>query len=439
MSTTFDDIKRRVSIIEIAERHGYRIQKGSGSRTPTMKNEETGDKICVFNPTDPYTQRYFNVKDESDKGNLWDFVKRRLESGAIPNTTRYSITSEPNKCVMAFLCDYLRIPLEERHQATEHIGQLQRNQEKPVEDFAPLLSPLERPEYLHYRGMSDKTINDPLFQGKVGNVNGRFDIALPIFDAEDRMVGLEKRNTGTKLFVAGSRKGIGVWHSNVPERIERVLITESPLDCIAYHQMKPNPHTLYIAHGGNLCKGQIDTINALLHANRGKVDIGKFEFLLGADNDEAGTGYDLALIRNQLETKGLKTECALTGSHKTLTIHQGAYIGYSRFCDAFSRSMKNGKVTYVPIAKEDDTYLRITYPTGDMATERSVCQAILDTDILPFTRLEKAVLKDWNEDLKKIKEISRDLKRPLPHEEFAEKYAGKKNIISKNQKKGMGL
>ena len=83
-----------------------------------------------------------------------------------------SITAEPNKCVMAFLCDYLRIPLEERHQATEHIGQLQRNQEKPVEDFAPLLSPLERPEYLHYRGMSDKTINDPLFQGKVGNVNG---------------------------------------------------------------------------------------------------------------------------------------------------------------------------------------------------------------------------------------------------------------------------
>lgn len=438
---SFDEIRRQVSIIEIAEHYGYQLQKGSGTRTPTMKNETTDDKIVILNPTDPSNQGYFSVRNDSDKGNLWSFVKFRLEMGLIPNRSRFSMVTDPSKCVMAVLYDYLNIPLEDRQESIERVKEMQKNQETQVVDFTPYLSPLERPEFLKTRGFSDKLINDPLFQGKIGNVTDRHDIALPIFNAEDKMVGLEKRNMGLKLFVAGSQKGIGVWHSNIPEQIEKVLITESPFDCMAYHQMMPSPNTLYIAHGGNLCKGQIDTINTLLHNNRGKVNLQKFEFLLGADNDEAGAGYDLAMIRSQIATKGMKTESSVSDNYKTLTIHEGSYVGFNRFCDNFSRNMKSESVTFVPISKGEDSYLIITYPQGDMRTEREVCQAILATGLLPFTRLEKAVLKDWNEDLIRIKEISRDAKRYITHEEFAKKHNGEenKNIISNKKSKKLKL
>lgn len=440
MRMSFDDIKRNVSIIEMAERYGYQIQKGSGTRTPTMKNEATGDKICIFNPTDSYTQRYFNVKNDSDKGNLWDFVKYRLEMGLIPNPSSFSVAADINKCVMAVLYDYLNIPLEEREQSKEHIKELQKNQEKPVEDFSPFFAPLEKAEFLHARGFSDKVITDPLFQGKIGNVTGKYDIALPIFNGEDKMVGLEKRNVGLKLFVAGSQKGTGVWHSNVPSVIDRVLITESPLDCIAYHQMMPNPNTFYIAHGGNLCKGQIDTINALLSTHKGKVNLQKFEFLLGADNDEAGVGYDLAIIKNQLCAKGMRIEANNAADYKTLTIHEGAYLGFDQFLDNFSRNLKSKTVFFMPRAGEEGSYMKITYPAANTLSERELCQAILSTQVLPFTRLEKAVMKDWNEDLKQLKELSRQLKRYVTHEEFAGKYNGDKlNIISNKKSKGLKL
>lgn len=438
---SLDEIRRRVSIIEIAEHYGYQLQKGSGTRMPAMKNEQTDDKIIIVNPTDPQNQGYFSVRNQSDKGNLWNFVKFRIEMGMIPNRTPFSVTGELNRCVMNTLLDYLNIPMEERQQSQERIAQMQKNQETKVTDFTPYFSPLEHIGFLQARGFSEKVLADPILTGRIGNVTGTQDIALPIFDAEGKMVGLEKRNKSTKLYVAGSQKGIGVWHSNVPDSIERVLITESPLDCIAHHQMMPNPHTLYIAHGGNLCKGQIETINTLLHNIKGKVNLKKFQFMLGADNDLAGTGYDLAFIKNQMSMKGMRVESSSNQSTKGITIHEGAFVGFQSFCDNFARNLKNKEINYLLRTTDEGSYLKITYPAADMKQERELCETILSTGLLPFTCLEKAVLKDWNDDLKQIKEVSREAKRYITHEEFAalNKNKGEENIISNKKPKRLKL
>lgn len=434
---TLDELRNKISIIEIAEHYGYKIQKGSGVRTPMMKHEESNDKIGIFNPTDIYNQRYFSVRNDSDKGGLYAFVKNRIESGIIPNRSSYSIVSDTYKCVTAVLYDYLNIPVEERCDVKDVVSDLKSRQQKPVEDFTAHFAPLTHKEFLCARGFSEKVLSDPLFEGRIGNITESHDTAFPIFNAEGKMIGLEKRNKNIKLFVAGSQRSIGVWHSNIPETIEKVLITESPLDCIAHHQMMPNANTLYIAHGGNLCQGQIETINTLLHSNIKKVDLKRFEYLLGADNDQAGVSYDLALIKNQLSMKAMKFESSQNGNVKTLIIHEGGFVGFEKFCDILSRHIKNKDINYLLREKDEKCFLRISYPSDNMSVERDLCVSILNTGILPFTKLEKAVLKDWNDDLKRIKEISKKEKRYITHEEFAAKkeYHGeeKENIISNNK------
>ncbi len=438
---TLDDIMRNVSIIELAQHYGYEIQKSGGTRVPILKNEANGDKICVFNPNDTYRQRYFSVHNDADKGSLYSFVKNRLEMGIIPNNTSYSVSSEIGKCVMSTLHDYLKIPYETREKRLNEIAEFQKHRAEPVQDFRPLIYPLRNTQFLTSRGFSDKVLNDPLFEGRIGNFMDKYDIALPIYDSEDKMIGLEHRNKGVKLFVAGSERSAGVWRSNLPKRIKRVLITESPLDAIAHHQMMPDDNTLYFAHGGTLCKAQIDTINTIIRNNINKVDIKNFEYMLGADNDCAGTSYDISFIKSQLSKKGLIIEANSSNlTNKGFTIHKGSYNGFEGFRNKFLDSIKNDNILCRSITNGDDCYLSISYPQNDMTPERDLCTAILNSGILPHTKLEKAVMNDWNDDLMRIKEINRDIRRFITHEEFAQhKEWHQDKYISTNPSKKLTL
>ena len=419
MNMTLDDIIRRVSIMEVAEHYGYTIQKGCGTRIPVMKHP-SGDKICIFNPNDTHAQRYFSVRNESDKGSLYSFVKNRLDSGLIPNTTPYTLTRETGKCVMHILHAYLNIPYERRVEIQKKITDFQSNRVEKVKDMRSVMEPLSRPAFLKSRGFSELTIGCPAFKGRIGNIRGKNDIALPIYDSDDNIVGVEQRNRNIKLFVAGSHRSSGVWHSNMPESITAVFVAESPLDCMARHQMMPDNHTLYIAHGGSLCKAQIDTINEVIRKHRDRIIPERFMFLLGADNDAAGTSYDIAFIKAQLSLKSMEIEntpCDM--NRKTFTIREGGFTNFKDFADIVTANIRSSETSCKTHTTGGAQQLVISYPCNDATCEREICEAILKSNALPHTRLEKAVLKDWNDDLIRIKELSRELKRFVSHEQFS--------------------
>src|SRR5699024_9405191 len=149
--------------------------------------------------------------------------------------------------------------------------------EREITDFFEIpnnIRDLNNPRYLIGRKISKDTIQK--FKSKIKNVKtktstGVFDnIAFPYFDKEEQMVGLEIRNKQFKKMESGSNRSIGVWHSPLPEnsQIANVVLTESPIDALSYYELKgkdyPLENTLYVAFGGTIANGQMQTVLDIL-------------------------------------------------------------------------------------------------------------------------------------------------------------------------------
>lgn len=404
MRYSFDELKHRISIIEIAEHYGYKFQRGEGVRVPIYRHEN-GDKIGIFNPNDSYQQRYFSMRDDTDKGSLYNFVKHRLSNGTIPNPLSFPQCNNEGACISAVLHNYLNVPLGIREKNRENITFLQNRELNEKVDFEAQLIKLECKGFLYSRGIYERTIASQLFADRVFNLCGnvKTNIGFPIW-SDGNMVGLEKRNRDMKKFFTGSDKSRGIWHSNIPKRITAIFVAETPLDCLAHRQLKGNDSMLYVSFGGNLCATQILTINKLLNANRERVDTRAFKFLLGADNDNSGTNYDLAFIRTQLSLQGNGSDQLVPNEMQ----RQRFIINYKdeeSFKNAVRMAELVGENVKIETNVENKTII-VDHP-NDMFAKRSICEAILKTHRLPYTVLEKAVMKDWNDDVMVLKEINK--------------------------------
>ncbi|HOU68412.1 MAG: hypothetical protein M0P12_02160 [Paludibacteraceae bacterium] len=419
MKYSFDELKRKISIIEIAEHYGYQYQRGEGVRVPVYRHEN-GDKIGIFNPQDSYQQRYFNMQDGTDKGSLYNFVKNRLSNGIINNPLSYPESNDENASINAVLHNYLNVPLITREKNRQNIALLRRQlcgEEEKV-DYQEQLGKIEHKEFFYARGITDKTLHSELFKDRIFNIKGEYSIGFPLWN-EDKIVGLEKRNRDVKKFYTGSDKANGIWHSNIPEKIQAVFVAETPLDCIAHRQLKGNDNTLYISFGGNLCATQILTINKLLNANREKIDANRFKFLLGSDNDSAGASYDLAFLRTQISLQGNISEQMFSKDMEIQKFEirykeQGSYTNALQM-----KELVNSDVKIEEKTGEEGQRIVIEYP-NNMFAKRSLCEAMLRTHRLPFTQLEKAVMKDWNDDVMVLREINKNRQdKKLTYTEFA--------------------
>ena len=135
------------------------------------------------------------------------------------------------------------------------------------------LRPLSQKEFFLHRGISLETLEKPEFSGRIFNVQylepGKSgpvytNVAFPYHVAGDpKMVGLEIRNTNYKAHAEGTNRSHGVWHSNMPEKLDRIVMVESALDALAYRELRNLPNTLYVSYGGNLTLNQIQTIKEL--------------------------------------------------------------------------------------------------------------------------------------------------------------------------------
>ncbi|MGH2413869.1 MAG: toprim domain-containing protein, partial [Microcystaceae cyanobacterium] len=83
----------------------------------------------------------------------------------------------------------------------------------------------------------------------------------------------------------------GLWVSHSFPDDRRLVICESPLDCLSYHQLFPDGHTRYFATGGPLSEKQKDLLRTAferIHAKGG-------EIVIATDKDAAGQEIALEL------------------------------------------------------------------------------------------------------------------------------------------------
>lgn len=298
MIKSIDEFRSEISITELAIANGYRIIPSEGYKWPVLKNDFVGDKIIIVNPKNPANQGYWNVHDRADRGTLYHFVKNRLGS-IFP----YSSLKQEISNINAVLYNYLQLPVPEKNGFKKLVVDTFINQYSTSEFIKPKeLRPLDSQEYLFSRGLSNESLHSKEFLDSVYNLKvGEFDnIAFPYYDPEGNIIGLDLRNKQFKQMLAGSNRSMGVWHSALPETnaLNEIVLTESPIDAMSYYELKKknvtNHTTLYIAFGGSIANGQIETMKKIVsHYGNSEETI----FTSAVDNDGKGEEYHAKFLK----------------------------------------------------------------------------------------------------------------------------------------------
>ena len=282
---TFQDFRSQISIIELAISIGYKLSIRDGLKWPVLKDEVSGEKIIIVNPRSSSNQGYFNPNDPKDKGTLINFIKNRLGS-IFP----YESSKSEMYNVNAVLYNYQNLNIPEKNHYRSNVQKLIEEHETREFKLPDGITELSNPDYLYSRGLQSQMLNDAAFKGKIFNVKiGEYDnIGFPYYDAEDKIAGYEIRNKQYKQMVEGSKKSSCVWHSNIPDILDFVVLTESPIDALSYHQLKGKKNTLYVAFAGAVGDDQIATLKAIIKKANTNSD---FKFISAVDNDKTGSRY----------------------------------------------------------------------------------------------------------------------------------------------------
>ena len=85
---------------------------------------------------------------------------------------------------------------------------------------------LTNTQFLHARGFSDSTIMSKLFTDRIFNIKDerfRYNIAFPIWNKDEKIVGMESRNDGFKGFFAKQRPFISDMAFKCPRENRRSI------------------------------------------------------------------------------------------------------------------------------------------------------------------------------------------------------------------------
>lgn len=263
-----EKFKTEINLVEYAQSQGYQYISQASSRNSAVLRHQNGDKIVVATDTDRHGV-YFSVRDDADNGTIIDFVQNRsnLNLGGVRKELR-DWKDEPRTEPAKF------IP-REKPQA------INRDRLKVIK-AASNFKVVQSHPYLEKRGIKQSILESDRFMGTVA-IDRRGNAIFPHYDG-DGMTGFTAKNENYTGFSPGGTKAL--WRSKPNEGDRRLVIVESPIDAMSYHQLygKENPHTRYISTGGTTSKYQLDLIKTAM------ADMTKIggEIVIATDNDMAG-------------------------------------------------------------------------------------------------------------------------------------------------------
>ena len=263
-----EKFKTEINLVEYAQSQGYQYITKQSSRNSAVLRHELGDKIVVATDTDGHGI-YFSVRDDADNGTIIDFVQNRsnLRLGGVRKELR-SWRNEPRVQTSKF------IPRDKPQPIT--------SERLKVIKAASSFKVVQSHPYLEKRGISQSILQSDRFNGTVA-VDSRGNAIFPHYDG-DGLTGFTAKSDNYQGFSKGGTKAL--WRSKPQEGDRRLVITESAIDAMSYHQLftDQNPHTRYISTGGTISNKQLELIKTAM------ADITKIggEIVIATDNDMAG-------------------------------------------------------------------------------------------------------------------------------------------------------
>ncbi|MGK7957473.1 MAG: DUF3991 domain-containing protein, partial [Crocosphaera sp.] len=270
-----DKFKTDINLADYAQANGYSIDKKKSSVNCLVLKDNQWDKILVgLNQSDGH-YFYSSVNNDRDSGSIIDFIqnRRNLNLGEVRKELRPWINAPSN-------------PPYSPKQATPKLTPSSPDRHKIITQFEGFQVIITHP-YLTQRGISQQTSNDPRFQGRI-YTDSRNNVIFPHADREG-VCGYEMRNHDFKSFSSGGTKGL--WASNGSKDDTTLVICESPLDCLSYHQLFPDDTTRYFATGGTLSEKQKTLLKGVFEKFHNKGG----HIMIATDKDEAGQGIEKEL------------------------------------------------------------------------------------------------------------------------------------------------
>ena len=256
--------------------------------------------------------------------------------------------------------------------------------------------------YLNRRGITEKTLESPLFKGSIMQGNRvereiwQNNVIYPFKQYPEETVTESKallQQYGAKvniegkevdkIFTPGEGKSSSLWISNAPEQVKHIRIMENPLDCLSHYQLYEPKNSVYAATGGRPAEGQMNAIGNLCKRY-------KAQPVISFDRDMAGYRFDSAWIARRADGR-----MELSGND-------------TKFCVKFRNVSDAGKENLKTAMIKEGISFDIDIHSGAItATTTTPQQLELINDYANklfcggAVRIEKSSLKDWNDDLKK--------------------------------------
>lgn len=278
----FNQVKQDLNLVDLVLTLGYEhnrpksgpsLDKGK-FHTFDYRGKASLDQVIIYKaPSGDYL--YFNRADDRDKGSVIDFLKNRLENPRIAG-----IQASPGKSIWGSVIDnarrFLHLPEQERKtspQLQQTIAPVQRG-DQYVPDFLLKTMPLTDTRYLNARGLSQETLTNDCFKGRILNhlhegisktgqpykfVNTAFPQVY-----NDKIVGLEIKAQGFKGQAADSLNSSALWLSNSGTKTHTLIVMESAIDALSHYQLRQPTNAMYASTSGQLTDNKIAEIKRLI-------------------------------------------------------------------------------------------------------------------------------------------------------------------------------
>lgn len=235
---------KSLNLGRLAASYGYQLDRRESSRSSLVMRHADGDKIIIATGEDGHAI-FFSVHANAS-GSVIDFVMHRQGGslGYARKTLRnYAPSSFPTALPTA-----IPKPRPIPHDRAALAAAWHR--------FAPYQG-----RYLESRGLTAATViaaSDRIRSDERGN-------ALFRHDDHEGLTGWEVKNKGFTGFAAGGRKALFAVRIGIPPQSKppRIVVAESAIDALSYHQQNPDP-ALLLSFGGGLSPEQETLLKQVL-------------------------------------------------------------------------------------------------------------------------------------------------------------------------------
>ena len=256
--------KKEINLPSYAVSMGYQVDLTVSSRNSLTAAHSEGDKVIIAQAKDGHWI-YFSTRDPQDKGSIIDFHQNRTKDN------------------LGQVRQELRPWLGEQHREEQErfswVKPVEKDKEPIVEALSRMKNLTRSNSYSNHRGIDGGVLKEHRFEGQI-RTDAKRNMIFPHQDAEG-FSGFEAKNFKFKGFSKGGEKGL--WRSNMYKSDERLVVTESAIDALSYHQLHGDEKTRYVSIAGTMSDKQREYLKESIERMPEGASI-----VIATDQDKAG-------------------------------------------------------------------------------------------------------------------------------------------------------